>query len=195
MAGRPTDVATHDGDRALVDAVLAGNPEAFRALVDRESSTVLSVCRRILSDPADAEDAAQDAFLAAYRKLGSYRADGPLGGWLMRIAVREAHRHGRRRPVTASLDPLIDDSLEMMSSKSAPDPAMVLEAHEHENALRAAVDDLPDHFRDAVRLRYLEDRSYEEIASTTGRTEATVRAHVHRGLSRLRNRLAVEPRS
>lgn len=188
------DDAARDGDRALVDAVLAGDSEAFRALVDRESSTVLSACRRILSDPMEAEDAAQDAFLMAYRKLGSYRADGPLGGWLIRIAIREAHRHGRRRPATASLDPLIDKAAEMTPSESAPDPAMILEANEHERALRAAVDDLPNHFRDAVRLRYLEDRSYEEIASATGRTKATVRAHVHRGLVRLRKRLAVEPR-
>lgn len=194
MAGRLTDDAAYDGDRALVDAVLAGNSEAFRALVDRESSTVLSVCRRILSDPTEAEDAAQDAFLTAYRKLGSYRSDGPLGGWLMRIAIREAHRHGRRHPATAPLDPLIDESVEMAASESVPDPATVLEAHEHEYALRAAVDDLPNHFRDAVRLRYFEDRSYEEIARATGRTEATVRAHVHRGLLRLRKRLVVEPR-
>ena len=194
MAGRPTDGAAHDGDRALVDAVLAGDTEAFRTLVDRESSTVLAVCRRILSDPTEAEDAAQDAFLTAYRKLGSYRADGPLGGWLMRIAIREAQRHGRRRPATGSLDPLIDESVEKPPSESAHDPAMILEAHERKQALREAVDDLPNHFRDALRLRFLEDRTYEEIATATGRPEATVRAHVHRGLLRLRKRLALEPR-
>ncbi len=194
MTARSTDEAAHAGDRALVDAVLAGDSEAFRALVDRESSSVLAVCRHILSDPAEAEDAAQDAFLTAYRKLGSFRSEGPLGGWLIRIAMREAHRHGRRRPVTASLDPLIAESLESASSEAAPDPALVLEVHEREQSLRAAVDDLPNHYRDAVRLRYLEDRSYEEIAEATGRPEATVRAHVHRGLLRLRKGLAVEPR-
>ena len=77
-------------DRQVVDAVLAGDREAFRVLVDRESGNVIGVCRRVLGDPLEAEDAAQDALTKAYQALATYRGDGPFGAWLRRIAVRVA---------------------------------------------------------------------------------------------------------
>jgi RNA polymerase sigma-70 factor (ECF subfamily) len=177
-------------DRQLVDAVLSGDREAFRVLVDREAETVLGVCRRILSDAAEAEDAAQDAFLVAYRKLGSYRGDGPLGGWLLRIAIREAQHRRRRRSTTASFD----EDLGVETAAAWTDLGASIEADERAAALHAAIETLPAHFRDAVRMRYLDGLSYEQIAAATGRPEATVRTHLHRGLLRLRERLATEGR-
>lgn len=159
MARPLTDISTSEADRLLVDAVLAGDPEAFRALVDREAATVLAVCRRILADPTEAEDAAQDAFLAAYQKLGSFRGDGPLGGWLMRIAIREAQHRGRRRRAIGSLAPEHVTESSNLIMGASPDPAAVVEAEERERWLQAAVDGLPEHFRDAVRLHYLDDLS------------------------------------
>ena len=67
-------------DRQVVDAVLAGDREAFRVLVERESWTVIGVCRRVLGDPTEAEDAAQDTFTRAYEALATYRGDGPVRG-------------------------------------------------------------------------------------------------------------------
>lgn len=193
MAGRRTDTAISEADRLLVDAVLAGDKDAFRALVERESATILGVCRRILSDPSEAEDAAQDAFLVAYRKLGSFRGDGPLGGWLMRIAIREAHRRSQRRRPMMSLEPERASDSSTQTLGSSPDPATILEVDERQRSLQAAVDGLPDRYRDAVRLRYLADLSYDEIAAITGRPPATIRTHLHRGLLRLRGRLSTEP--
>jgi RNA polymerase sigma-70 factor (ECF subfamily) len=190
--GPATDQQTRDTDRTLVDAVLGGDREAFRALVERESPVVLAVCRRILDDPSDAEDAAQDAFLIAYRKLGTFRGDGPLGGWLMRIAIREARDRALARRPAASLDAtpgaygagLIADD----------DPTRAVERRERQVAVLAAIADLPDHYRAAVTLRYVDDLTYPEIAAATGRPEATVRTHLHRGLHRLRERLDTEVR-
>lgn len=193
MAGPPTDTATSEADRLLVDAVLAGDKDAFRVLVERESATILGVCRRILSDPSEAEDAAQDAFLVAYRRLGSFRGEGPLGGWLMRIAIREAHRRGQRRRPMMSLEPERGSDASTQAMGSSPDPATILEVDERQRSLQAAVDGLPDRYRDAVRLRYLDDLSYDEIAAITGRPSATIRTHLHRGLLRLRDRLSTEP--
>ncbi len=192
MAGRPTDIPATEADRLLVDAVLAGDTEAFRALVEQEGATVLAVCRRILADPTEAEDATQDAFLAAYQKLGSFRGDGPLGGWLMRIAIREARHHGRRRRPMSSFVPEVETATSNIV-QSAPDPAAIIETDELERWLHAALDGLPDHYRDAVRLHYLDDLSYQEIADITGRQQATVRAHARRGLLRLRENLVAEP--
>lgn len=192
MTARPTELPATEADRLLVDAVLAGDTEAFRALVDQEGATVLAVCRRILADPTEAEDATQDAFLAAYQKLGSFRGDGPLGGWLMRIAIREARHHGRRRRPMTSFAPEIEVAPANIMEAS-PDPAAIIEADELERWLHAALEGLPDHYRDAVRLHYLEDLSYQEIADITGRRQATVRAHARRGLLRLRENLVAEP--
>jgi RNA polymerase sigma-70 factor, ECF subfamily len=193
---RPTpDALAREADRLLVDAVMGGNTEAFRELVEREGATVLTVCRRILADPTEAEDAAQDAFLAAYEKLGSYRGDGPLGGWLMRIAIREAQHRGRRRRAISPLEPEGEAAAANISGEASPDPVAIVEADELERWLHAALDGLPDHYRDAVRLHYLEELSYDEIAAVTGRQAATVRAHARRGLLRLREDLVAEPGS
>src|SRR3954466_4197062 len=88
-------------DRSVVDAVLGGDRDAFRFLVDRESAGVIRACHRVLGDLHEAEDAAQEAFVTAYRSLAGWRGDGPFAAWLTRIAVRIALREaGRRRSIT-----------------------------------------------------------------------------------------------
>ena len=91
-------------DRATVEAVLAGDRDAFRRLVDREGPAVVRACYRVLGDVHEAEDAAQEAFVTAYRSLPSWRGDGPFGAWLTRIAVRIALRQASRRKSVAWLD-------------------------------------------------------------------------------------------
>jgi RNA polymerase sigma-70 factor, ECF subfamily len=192
MTGLATDARRRLADRRLVDRVLAGDRDAFRSLVDRESPIVLAVCRRILRDPTEAEDAAQEAFLTAYRKLGSYRGEGSFGAWLLRIAIREAHRRGRTRP---AVDPLAPEAAAVVAALvDETDPGDDVVAAEHLAAIVAAIDALPAHFRDAVRMRLLDGLTYEQIATRTGRREATIRTHLHRGLVRLRSDLASEGR-
>ena len=95
-------------ERQVVDAVLAGDREAFRTLVERESRAVIAACTRILGDRHEAEDVAQEAFVTAYRSLSTWRADGPFGAWLSRIAVRIAIRRAAQRKQVAWLDPVAD---------------------------------------------------------------------------------------
>ena len=91
----PTAAADYD-ERAIVDRVLAGDREAFRALVDREGPGVVRACHRVLADLHEAEDAAQEAFVTAYGALATWRRDGTFGAWLTRIAVRIALRRLRK---------------------------------------------------------------------------------------------------
>jgi RNA polymerase sigma-70 factor (ECF subfamily) len=100
-----TDLADQRDERAIVDAVLAGDRDAFRHLVDRESASVVRACHRVLGDLHEAEDAAQEAFVTAYRSLASWRGDGPFGAWLTRIAVRIALRQAGKRRAVSWLDP------------------------------------------------------------------------------------------
>ena len=92
-------------DRAIVDAVLGGDRDAYRHLVERESASVVRSCHRVLGDLHEAEDAAQEAFVTAYRSLAGWRGDGPFGAWLTRIAVRIAVRQASKRRSVAWLEP------------------------------------------------------------------------------------------
>src|SRR3990170_3109777 len=101
---------TMTDEQAIVRAVLDGDRDAFRVLVEHESAAVIRACHRVLGDLGEAEDVAQEAFVIAYRSLASWRADGPFGAWLARIAVRLAIRQSTRRRVVVWLDPLAAES-------------------------------------------------------------------------------------
>ncbi len=186
----PVDRQAHD--RSVVGAVLAGDREAFRELVDRESGSVVRACHRVLGDLGEAEDVAQEAFVIAFRSLASWRADGPLGAWITRIALRLAvRRASRRRPVTW----LTPDTagLERMTGPD-PDPARLALNAERGARLRAAVAALDEPYRETIALRFFGERSLLEIAELTGRPLGTVKTHLHRGLLRLRGTLGEEIR-
>ena len=105
-------------DRELGQAIVAGDRDAFRLLVERESGPIVRACARILGDPDAAEDVAQECFVTAYRSIGSWRGEGSLHGWLLRIAINRALRavKGRRRVV-----PLEDESGEPLVVAGGPE--------------------------------------------------------------------------
>lgn len=195
--------------RVVVAAVLDGDGDAFRALVERESTAVVRTCYRVLGDVHDAEDAAQEAFVTAYRALGTWRGDGPFGAWLARIAVRIALRQAGRRRQVSWIDPTMPDAFGADGSdgaeqglaagrgaggglEMAPDPALIALRSERAARVRAAVAALDDPYREVVALRFFADLSLDEIAAECGRPLGTVKTHLHRGLGRLRTVLEGE---
>lgn len=191
--------AVNPDERAIVAAVLDGDRDAFRRLMEREAAGVVRVCHRILGDHAEAEDAAQEAFVTAYKSLAAWRADGPFGAWLTRIAVRIALRIVSRRRTVAWRDPgardndatslsAADHAADRAAVAAAPwsDPAVLSMRAERATELRAAVTALPEPYREVVSLRFFAEASLEDIARQTGRPLGTVKTHLHRGLARLR---------
>ncbi len=175
-------------DRALVEATLAGDRQAFGGFVERETRAVYRACLRILGRPHDAEDVTQESFVAAYRAIGSYRGDGPLRGWLLRIATRQAFRRlAQRRPTVA-----IDTVPEPYLADSRTDPTRIAVASELRGELRDAVEALPEPYREVVALRFFAELSLAEVADATGRPINTVKTHLRRGLERLRPLFDVE---
>ena len=198
----PDRSAQHASDRAAVDAVLAGDRDAFRFLVEREGTQVVRACHRILGDLHDAEDAAQEAFVTAYRSLAGWRGDGPFGAWLMRIAVRISLRRAGQRRSVAWRDPFgredapqhdpISAAIDQAAIAAAPmtDPSSLVMRAERATDVRGAVAALPEPYREVVTLRFFGDLSLDEIAVQTGRPLGTVKTHLHRGLLRLRTNMA-----
>lgn len=189
-----------------VRAVLDGDREAFAVLVERDSAAVTRVCHRVLGNAADAEDAAQEAFVAAFRSLPDWRGDGPFTAWIARIAVRIAVRRAhQRRPVdwidVAALDgtdEIIDGGARRVARHFAgasvdaadlTDPGRIALAAEDAAAVRDVLRGLEEPYRETVALRYFAGLTVSEIAAACDRPQGTVKTHLHRGLLRLRERL------
>jgi len=188
-----------DDDAALVAAVLRGDRDRFRVIVEREGPSLVRACYRILGSREDAEEAAQEAFVIGYRSLGSWRGEGNLGAWLSRIAVRIAIRKAAARRTVAWIDPAAPAgdieraALDAGWTQAAVmDPARAALAAESAATVRSAVARLGEPYRETVALRFFGQRSLAEIATVTGRPLGTVKTHLHRGLIRLRTELETE---
>lgn len=182
----------HDGgveDRALIDALRAGDRDAFARLVEREAAVVYRTCLRILGRPHDAEDVTQESFMAAFRAIGGYRGEGSPRAWLLRIAQRQAYRRLEQRRPLADLDQVGEERL----ADRSEDPTRVVTARESRDEIRHAVAALPEPYREVVTLRFFSDLSLFEVAEATGRPLGTVKTHLRRGLERLRPSFGLEP--
>lgn len=174
-------------DRDLARAIVAGDRDAFRLLVERESGPLVRACARVLGDPVAAEDVAQECFMIAHRLIGSWRGEGSLHGWLLRIAINRALRVVKsQRPLLS----LADESGEPLPIPGGSGPLADVLMAERDSLVRQAVASLPEPYRETIVLRYFGELSIAEIASQTGRPIGTVKTHLGRGLLRLRPALA-----
>jgi RNA polymerase sigma-70 factor (ECF subfamily) len=161
---------------------------ALEVLMNRHKRTLLRTARAILRDDAEAEDAVQDAYLQAYRALGTFRGESKLSTWLVRIAANEALMR-RRRNVRAGA-PVDIEPNDFPSSDPGPDGDAV--RTDMRQRLDERIEQLPKVFRDVFRLRALEDLTVYETAVALGIPEATVRTRYFRARHLLRTSMARE---
>ncbi len=165
---------------ALVARALAGDREALGMLVETYAGSVRRITRAILGNVDDAEDAAQDGLLAALVKLDRYDPTRPFGPWLLRIAANAAIDRRRRRTVRQAR--VLGDDL----AGGGPLPDAETERLALGDRLRAALDELPEHYRAAVVLFDVEGYSHAEIAEILGLPPGTVRSAVFHARRKLR---------
>lgn len=179
-------------DRIAED--LDGNfEEMVRVFQDRLYSYALRLCGR----PEDAEEVAQDAFVKAYRALATYPADRIRGlllrPWLYRITLNTARNRFRGKKIrTVSLDhPITPGSDETWEAPDSPEerPDRRYEKRRERQNIAGLMAELPDRYRSALQLRYVEGLRLEEVATVLGQPLGTVKSNVHRGINALREAL------
>lgn len=171
-------------DGELVTRALAGDRAAFGVLVERYSASVRRVARAVLTDPDDADDAAQDALLATLLKLRQYDPRRPFGPWLLRVVANAAHDRRRRRKVRRT------ESLDSTVVAGGLRPDVETERRALGRRLREALAQLPERRRLAVVLFDVEGYSHAEIGRILSIPEGTVRSEVFHARRALRTLLS-----
>lgn len=189
-----------DIDDRLAAALARDLDAAFEDLVTAHQDRLYTIALRMLGDPRDAEEAAQDALVRAYRALAGYDAarirEIRLRGWLATIVLNLCRTRGGRRaargatPLSLDVPTATGSTIDVVSP--VPSPVAIVEhrAERDEWSRRLAM--LPTAQRAAVVLRHVDGLSYPEVAAALGRPEGTVKAQVHRAIATLRTTLEAE---
>ena len=174
--------AVKPDDTILVEQAQNGDRQAFSELVRRHQASVYRSCYRILGHNEDAKDASQEAFLRAYRKLGTFQGRSSFKTWLLRVAMNVSlNEHTSRRKVSYTN---IDPTAQAVASPEAPEAELM--RAEAANRMNDALQLVRHEHRAAIILRELEELTYQETAESLGIAEGTARSWVHRGRKQLK---------
>jgi len=187
--------ASQGADSELAARAAAGDEAAFEQIMRQHNRMLFRIARSLLNVDADAEDALQDAYLHAWRALGSFRSEARLSTWLARIVINEAMGRLRRREVLVfSLDASVDEVAAPMGDDMEDDPDQGPERATMRSEVRALmearIDALPQPFRTVFMLRAVEEMSVEEVSEALELPQATVRTRLFRARGLLREGLA-----
>ena len=198
----PTEPTTspviRDPDLDLLEALRSGRRTAFDDLVRRHEARILRLCARVLGDDDAALDAAQEAFVRAWRAIAQFQGEARFSTWLTRIAINQCRNELRRRRTVKHTQPHSldatgpDDESAPREAVVAggPSPYEVARGREVAAALTQALAAIDDEAREVIVLKDAEDLSYEEIAEILGVPVGTVRSRLHRARHEVRGRLA-----
>jgi RNA polymerase sigma-70 factor (ECF subfamily) len=174
-----------------VRAAQRGDRDAFGLLVSRHASSILSVTTRMVGPIADAEDVAQEAFVAAYKALPGFQLDSKFSTWLYRIAVNKCTDWLRaRRPETISFDPTGNEGAAAWETADEETPHWELEQAELAWELDKAIQALPPLYRESFVLRHVEGLGYDEMSAILGVHRDTIKMRVYKARTLLCQSLA-----
>jgi RNA polymerase sigma factor (sigma-70 family) len=171
----------------LVERARRGDVEAYEQIVHAHQGIAFRVAYLVAGVESDAEDAAQEGFVKAYRALGRFRPGAPFRPWLLQIVANEARN--RRRTAGRQARLALRSAAESRPGDAAPSPEAALLAGERRTELLAAVNELREQERLVIALRFFLDLSEAETAAALGIRPGTVKSRTARALARLRVRL------
>ena len=179
---------TREEEAAMIAKVLDGDTDAFEPLVTANQSFVYNIALKMLSNPEDAFDVSQEAFVRAFRSLKNFKGESSFSSWLYRITANmclDFMRKNKRRREAAIV--YLDDNemKELDLPDSRFDPRTELERAELRRAINEALDSLPDEQRSILLLRELNGMSYAEIAETLSLEDGTVKSRLSRARANL----------
>jgi RNA polymerase sigma-70 factor (ECF subfamily) len=175
-----------DEDTPLVKASQHGDQDAFAILVQRHQRRVFTLVLRMLSDHDDANEVTQEAFLAAWQGLPSFRREARFSSWLYRIAYRECLRHLEQRKRQQSLQTALQ-AYPLPAEDGNPEK--IRERHEQQIQVHQSLSRLPDRYRIALILRHFHEKTYEEMAQILTLPIGTIKTHLFRARHLLKERL------
>ncbi len=175
----------------MAQRVAAGDRTQFDKLMRQYNRRLYRLARAALRDDAEAEDALQEAYLAAYRSMGRFRGESSLATWLSRLVLNECLGRLRRGTRRQRIMPIVSSTLagDGISGLDPELPEHVVARRQLRTLLECKLDELPESFRLVFVLRSVEEMSVAETAHTLGIPEATVRTRYHRARALLREAL------
>lgn len=178
-------MSERDVDAELVERVRRGDKRAFDLLVLKYQRKIMRLLSRMIREPGEVEDVAQEAFIKAYRALPQFRGDSAFYTWLYRIAINTARNWqaaNGRRPSAPSIIETEDgetfSQIDNLTDISTPESMMA--SRQIADTVNAAIDALPEELRTAIVLREIEGMSYEDIAQSMDCPIGTVRSRIFR---------------
>lgn len=182
-------------DEQLVERAVSDEREAFGEIVKRWERKIFALCFGLLGSEADARDAAQETFVAAYRNLANFRGEAKVSSWLHRIAVNQCLTIKRRRK-TRSEDFLSEEETAEDKTFVAPahlSPSRQIERNERLTLVRQAVESLPMDLRQVIVMKEFEEMTFQQISETLELPLSTVKSRVYTALKQLRMKLERTP--
>jgi RNA polymerase sigma-70 factor (ECF subfamily) len=179
----------------LVASCRTGDALAFAQLVRLHEGMVVSLSARLLGDPEEARDVAQEVFLQVYKRLGAFEGRSSLKTWIYRIAVNQCHNrrrfwHRRRRDRELPIDERVLAPLAALERRGGESPYHETLRRERARIVQAALLELRFEHRTVLVLREVEGLTCEEVASALGVAEGTVKSRLSRAREAMRRRLA-----
>jgi len=169
----------------LVRRAQAGDADAFEELVNQHALFVYNLALRVLHDPLDAEEAAQEAFLRVWRSLGSFRGKAQFRTWLYTVVTRVCY--DRLPQLKREFQAMDEQEVDLPDSDNLPEERLM--SGELRQTLQSAIDELPQHYKLLITLRHLQEMSYDEIAEVTGQPLGTVKTGIFRARRLLADRI------